>query len=237
MLINHEEPIRTCRERATLQVWSEHDPAPPEPNPGAACTPPREPFPLQPGELLHARIRLEHCHHLHGPIEPLLGNREVTLRVGSASFRDAVALDSLGSATQPIDQLGPIPEERLDPRVYFSPPDSLYLDAALPGFRSFQFRDMKIPHDAAMRLRFRYFRSVDSTGEARVELKQYQDVPNSYRALTEAKRVECLELAGEWVLVEHRFRSESSATTAPTQVRSGLRGRGSLGPLDRRRGA
>lgn len=212
-LIDSDSATRACAERATLQVWPEDGPAPAEPEPGASCEPPPGPFSLPPGGVLHARIRLEHRHHLHGPSEPLLGEREVTLRVGPASYRDAVPLEQDASIGRPIDRLGPIPEERLDPRFYYSPPDSLYLDAALSGFRTYQFRDLKVRRDCPMKLSFRYYRSLDSSGEARAEVKQYQDVPNSYEALTQAKRVEKLDRLGEWVLVEHRFHSEPKATT------------------------
>ncbi|RUL87120.1 hypothetical protein [Tautonia sociabilis] len=213
MLLDGDEPTDCCEERATLQVWPDHEPAPPEPVPGADCSLPEGPMLVPPGDVLRARLSLEHRHHLHGPVEPLLGEREISLRIGPASFRDAVLLERPAGPDGPIDRLGPIPAERLDPRVYFSPPNSLYLDAALAGFRSFQFRDLKVPRDADMRLRFRYFRSLDSTGGARVELKQYQDVPNAYRMLTESKRVDELVRLGSWTLVEHRFRSDPRATT------------------------
>jgi hypothetical protein len=213
ILIDTDSPTGSCAERATLQVWPEEGPSQAEPEPGASCEPSLGPFGLAPGDVLRARLRLEHRHHLHGPAEPLLGSREITLRIGPASFRDGVSLGQDASPDRPLDQLGPIPDERRDPRFYFSPPDSLYLDAALPGFRSYQFRDLKVRRDTPMRLRFRYYRSLDSTGSARFELKQYQDVPSSYRVLTEAKRVESLDRLGEWVLVEHSFRSEPIATT------------------------
>ncbi|QDV36614.1 hypothetical protein [Tautonia plasticadhaerens] len=212
-LIDSDVMTRSCAERATLQVWPEGGPVPDEPEPGASCGPPPGPFSLPPGGVLRARLRLEHRHHLHGPSEPLLGGREVTLGVGPASFRDAVSLEQDASTDRPIDVLGPIPEERLDPRFYFSPPDSLYLDAALSGFRSYQYRDLKVRRDVPMRLSFRYYRSTDSTGDAKAEVKQYQDVPSSYEALTQAKRVEPLDRLGEWVLVEREFHSEPKATT------------------------
>jgi hypothetical protein len=212
-VIEHDDPTKSCGERATLQVWPEHLGTPEEPGPGGSCEPLTAPIDLGPGEVLGVRLRLEHRHHLHGPVEPLYGARELTLRIGPAAFRDEFDLDDSIPVDRDMDRLSPIPDERRDPRVYFSAPDSLYLDAALSGFRSFQFRDLKVPRDEPMVLRYPYFRSTDSVGTVRAELKQYQDVPNAYRVLTEAKKVEELDELGEWVLVEHRFRSEPTATT------------------------
>lgn len=212
-LIEHDDPTRACSERATLQVWPDRLGPPADPTTGASCDPITGPIRLEPGEILGVRLRLEHRHHLHGPAEPLLGARELNLRIGPAAFRDVIALDGSVPPDREMDDLSAIPEERRDPRFYYSAPDSLYLDAALSGFRSFQFRDLKVPRDTPMRLSFRYFRSTDSTGQVRAELKQYQDVPNAYRVLTEAKKTEQLDELGEWVLVEHRFRSEAIATT------------------------
>ncbi|MEW4570206.1 hypothetical protein AB1L88_20255 [Tautonia sp. JC769] len=212
-LIEHDDPTLACHERATLQVWPEAVGTPEDPAPGAPIETPLEPIQLEPGAVLGVRLRLEHCHHLYGLSEPLLGSREVNLRMGPTAFRDRLDLDRPIAPDRAMDRLSPIPEERLDPRVYFSAPDSLYLDAALSGYRSFQFRDLKVPRDAPMRLSFRYFRSSDSTGKVRMELKQYKDVPNSYQVLTQAKRVEELPDLGEWVLVDRRFRSDPLATT------------------------
>jgi hypothetical protein len=212
-LIDHEDPTLACSERASVLLWPDEQGTPEEPAPGAPIETPLEPIVLGPGAVLGVRLRLEHCHHLYGLSEPLLGTREVNLRVGPAAFRDRLELDQPIAPDREMDRLSPIPEERLDPRVYFSPPDSLYLDAALSGYRSFQFRDLKVPRDAPMRLSFRYFRSGDSTGKVRMELKQYKDVPNAYQVLTQAKRAEELPDLGEWVLVERRFHSDPLATT------------------------
>lgn len=212
-LIDHQDPTLLCNERATLQLWPDAQGTPEDPSTGAVPETQADAIVLEPGAVLGVRLRLEHCHHLHGLSEPLLGTRELNLRMGPAAFRDRLDLDQSVAPDRAMDRLSPIPEERLDPRVYFSAPDSLYLDAALSGYRSFQFRDLKVPRDTPMRLSFRYFRSSDSTGKVRVELKQYKDVPNSYQVLTQAKRVEELPELGEWILVEHRFRSEPLATT------------------------
>ncbi|WP_152050834.1 hypothetical protein [Tautonia marina] len=212
-LIDHEDPTLACSERATLQLWADAQGTPEAPASGTPTEPSTEGILVEPGAVLRVRLLLEHSHHLYGLSEPLLGTRELNLRVGPAAFRDRLDLDRPLAPDREMDRLSPIPEERRDPRVYFSPPDSLYLDAALSGFRSFQFRDLKVPRDAPMRLSFRYFRSSDSTGKVRMELKQYKDVPNSYQVLTQAKRVEELPELGEWVLVEHRFHSDPLATT------------------------
>lgn len=212
-LIDHEDPTLACSERATLQLWADVQGTPEAPASETPTEPSTEGILVEPGAVLRVRLLLEHAHHLYGLSEPLLGTRELNLRVGPAAFRDRLDLDRPLAPDREPDRLSPIPEERRDPRVYFSPPDSLYLDAALSGFRSFQFRDLKVPRDAPMRLSFRYFRSSDSTGTVRMELKQYKDVPNSYQVLTQAKRVEELPELGEWVLVEHRFHSDPLATT------------------------
>ncbi|WP_169973059.1 hypothetical protein [Tautonia rosea] len=212
-LIDHQDPTLECLERATLQLWPETQGTPEDPATGAPLETPSDRIVLEPGAVLGVRLRLEHCHHLYGLSEPLLGTRELNLRIGPVAFRDRLELDQPIAPDREMDRLSPIPDDRRDPRVYFSPPDSLYLDAALSGYRSFQFRDLKVPRDAPMRLSFRYFRSSDSTGKVRMELKQYKDVPNSYQVLTQAKRMEELPELGEWILVEHRFHSDPLATT------------------------
>ena len=213
VLNDAESTTMNCRERATLQVWHGEESSPPEPAAGSCCSPLTAPFEVLPGAVLCARLRLEHQHNLHGPTEPLLGDRELTLRIGPASFRDEVPLERPGSAAGPIDRLEAVPDDRLDRRYYRSAPGSLYLDAALPGLRSYQFRDLQVRRDAPMRLSFCYLRPSDSDGIARAELKQYHDVPHSYRALTEAKHVEVLDQDGEWVRVVHTFRTRPEATT------------------------
>ena len=213
VLNDAQSVTRNCLERATLQVWPGDESSPPEPAAGSSCPMPTAPFKVVPGAVLCARLRLEHQHNLHGPVEPLLGSRELTLQIGPSCFRDTIPMERPGAAAGPIDRLEAVPEDRLDHRYYRSAPGSLYLDAALPGLRSYQFRDLQVRRDAPMRLSFCYLRASDSAGMARAELKQYHDVPHSYRALTEAKHVEVLDRDGEWVRVVHTFQTRPEATT------------------------
>ena len=214
-LVEADAPAASCREHAALAVWPEPVSASSSSSESAepSCATPDVPVRLDPGAILRVRLRLEHIHPLDGASEPLLGRRELNLRVGPASFGDLLELDRPIAPSGPPVALSPIPAERLDRRVYYSSPDSLYLDACLDGGRSFVFPDVPVRRDAPIRLSFRYLRAAGSTGAATAELKQYHDVPESYFALPEARRVAPLERTGEWVLVERVLRTDPEAST------------------------
>lgn len=213
-LVDADAPAASCREHAVLAVWPEPTSASAETGSlDPSCDTPAEPVRVDPGAILRVRLRLEHVHPLDGASDPLLGRRELNLRVGPASFRDLLELDRPIAPSGPGVALPTIPAERLDRRVYYSAPDSLYLDACVDGGRSFVFPDVPVRRDAPIRLSFRYLRAVGSTGAATAELKQYHDVPESYFALPEARRVAPLEATGEWVLVERVLRTDPEAST------------------------
>ncbi len=69
----------------------------------ATRTPPPAlgPVRVEPGELVRVRIRFEHDHAIHGDYDPLLGRRDLELKLGAHTFRDALPLDREQYLAQP----------------------------------------------------------------------------------------------------------------------------------------
>jgi hypothetical protein len=218
-LVESADDARSCREAATLELTpgpppgdemadASHGPMAPEADDLAAPA-----DRLVPGQTLVARLRLEHQHFLYGPFDPLLGDREFTLRVGPATFRDDLPLDRpLAEVFPPCTWENP-PADRLDPRYFVSSPDSLRLSASVPGQHGFDFPERPIRYATPMRLSFWYLIAPGVEGRCLAEIKQYRDAPRSYRALPEAKVTEDLCQVGRWVQVQRVFRTDPQATT------------------------
>lgn len=225
-IVDSPDDSLCCREQARLELVT--DPAPPNagdpiPSPrppravGADEPPPSTESPaslrLDPGQSLRARLVLEHQHFLYGPYDPLLGRREFTLRVGPVTFRDDLPLDRPIAEVFPPCTWGPLPADRLDPRLYVSAPDSLRLSAAIPGQHGFDFPERPVRYGTPMKLSFWYLIAPGLEGRCFAEIKQYRDAPRSYRALPDARVVEDLCQVGQWVQVQRVFRTDAQATT------------------------
>ena len=207
-IIATADETRHCRERATLQVWPDDETAPVPP---ATAEPPE--LNLAPGATLRARLVLEHQHFLFGPFDPLLGTRTLVLRLGPARLRDTLPLDREPAVVQPPSTWRTHPADRLDPRQCISPPDSLHLEAHIPGNHIYHFPEQPVRYDTRMRLRFWYLIAPGTEGECRARIAQFRDAPNSYKALADGALEEPLPIVGRWVHVERVFRTEPEATT------------------------
>lgn len=210
VLIPSADEAGQCREHATLELRPDDRAACAE---GAAEPLPPAPFRVEPGECLVARLRLEHQHFLSGPFDPLLGEREFTLRIGPATLRDDLPLDRPLTEVFPPCTWGPIPAERLDPRLFVSAPDSLYLAAHRPGHHGYDFPERPVRYDTPMRLSFWYLIAPGSSSRYSAEIKQYRDAPRSYRALAQGRIEQPLCTTGRWVHVERLIRTDPEATT------------------------
>lgn len=231
-LIAAPDESRRCRERAVLTVWTGEDPEPPPPPPAAAAGKTRgarkpEPQPeparpilsIGPGATVRVRLRLEHQHVVHGDYDPLLGVRQLELRLGAAVLRDTLPLDheqyhavAVGSWPEP-------PADRRDPRIFLSAPDSLHLEAHIPGNGYYRFPERPVRYGTRMRLRFWYLVAPGTEGECRARLAQYKETPTSWKALSDGCIEEPLGVVGRWVKVERVFRTESEATTLALDFR------------------
>ena len=116
-----------CREKLTCQVCVVRDPS----RPDAACERPHgkpdgpksadpapraKPLDLEPGGVVHVRLRLEHQHVIFGEYDPLLGVRTVAITMGGSTVRDVVALDREHYLAQPKFSWPEPPEDRRDTR-------------------------------------------------------------------------------------------------------------------------
>ena len=194
-----------------ISVWSQDGPAP-ESELASLVS-------LAPGAVVQLRLRLEHQHVLYGDYDPLLGVRSVALTVGSSTIRDQVALDREHYLAQPKYSWPEPPDDRREPDHFVSPPDSLHLEAHIPGHQYYRFPERPVRYGTKMRLRFWYLIAAGTEGECRVRLAQYKDTPSSWLPLSEAGFEQVLETVGRWTKVERIVRAEAEATTMALDFR------------------
>ena len=168
---------------------------------------------------MHVRLRLEHQHVLYGDYDPLLGVRTVEITLAGATVRDVVPLDREQYLAQPRFAWPEPPEDRRDTRHSVSGPDSLHLEAHVPGHQYYRYPDRPVRYGTPMRLRFWYLIAAGTEGECRVRVAQYKDTPTSWRMLTDAGFEKCLKAVGRWTKVEHVFPTEAEATTLALDFR------------------
>lgn len=166
-------------------------------------------------------LRLEHAHAVYGDYDPLLGVRDVEIRIGPAVVRDTLPLDREQYVPRPRHDGGwsTIPEDRRDTGLYLSAPDSLHLEAHVPGNQYYRFPERPVRYATKMRLRFWYFIAAGTEGDCRARVAQYKDTPTAWKVLHEGGHEECLNVVGRWVKVERVFRTEADATTLALDFR------------------
>jgi hypothetical protein len=222
-----------CRERLVVSVWTE-DQAPIRPgqgdrsraaagvpavDPGPAPIPVSAeptailPFSLGPGAIVFVRLRIEHQHILYGDYDPLLAVRTVVLTLGTAAVRDVVPLDREQYLAQPKFTWPEPPEERRDTRYAISAPDSLHLEAHVPGHQYYRYPERPVRYSTKLRLRFWYLIAAGTEGECLVRVGQYKETPTSWRELKSGGFEQCLKTIGRWTKVERIVQTESEATT------------------------
>jgi hypothetical protein len=177
------------------------------------------PMSLPPGGVVHVRLRLEHQHVLFGDYDPLLGVRAVAITMAGSTVRDLVPLDREHYLAQPRFTWPEPPEERRDPHHSVTGPDSLHLEAHVPGHHYYRYPDRPVRYSTPMRLRFSYLIAAGTEGECRVRVAQYKDTPTSWRMLNDAGFEKCLKVVGRWTRVEHVFTTHAEATTLALDFR------------------
>jgi hypothetical protein len=227
-VVTAADEAQRCRERVVVQVWADGAPCPGRAEPPASSTAGQgpaaaEPKPsalaVDPEGAVRVRLRLEHLHVLYGDYDPLLGTRALELRLGPASVRDALPLDREQYLAQPRYCWPTPPEDRRDTRHFVSAPDSLHLEAHVPGNQYYRFPERPVRYATRMRLRFWYFIASGTEGECRVRVAQYKDTPVAWKMLGDGGSDECLTAVGRWVKVERVFRTEPEATSLALDFR------------------
>jgi hypothetical protein len=232
-VISSTDEDQRCRERVVLQVWSaELGDEPPEPISKAVVRPVelkvQPTWKIAPGGVVRIRLRLEHVHFLYGPYDPLLGPRSVELHLGSATVRDLLPLDRerRPAPASPTDFPAP-PPDRMDRHVYLSPPESLHLEAHVPGNQSYRF-ERAVRYGTRMRLRYWYLIAPGTEGECKAQIRQFKDA-SIWRELPDGSHEQTLCAVGRWTRVERIFRTEVEATTLALEFR--ILGSGDVGEM------
>jgi hypothetical protein len=168
---------------------------------------------------LHIRLRLDHQHILFGDYDPLLGIRMVELLVGGVVMRDLVPLDREQYLAQPRFVWAEPPVERRDTHHAVSGPDSLHLEAHVPGHQYYRFPERPVRYNTKMRLHFWYLIAVGTEGECRMRLAQYKDTPISWRTLDSGSIEQSLKTVGRWTKVEQVIQTEAEANVVTLEFR------------------
>ncbi|MEO6808909.1 MAG: hypothetical protein ABI353_07335 [Isosphaeraceae bacterium] len=207
-VITSTDADRRCGELATLQVWAGDAPDPPEAD--AKSEP--QALEVSPGTLVRVRLVLEHEHQLYGPIDPLLGPRRLELHLGSARLGDNLPLnrprrlqaaDPAWSAEAPLD--------RLDHHLFLSAPDSVHVEAHVPGHQIFRFPERPIRYTTRYRLSYWYLIAPGSDGCCLARTTQTSRT-SGWRTLHDAEQTRVLNAVGRWTKVEQIVRTEPEAT-------------------------
>ena len=232
-VVASSEELKRCRERVALWVGSgSMPPSPPNPTPnpslgsfGTSAQAVRNqpsalvPVTVEAGELVRVRLRFEHLHTILGDYDPLLGRRNLELRLGSTTFRDALPLDREQYLAQPKGAWPEPPDDRKDARYFVTGPDSLHLDADMPGANYFRFPERKVRYSTRMRVRFWYRIAPGTEGELHAKITQYRESPESWKVLTDGGSDLHLTTTGHWVRFDKVIRTEPEATTLAIDFR------------------
>lgn len=183
------------------------------------------PLKLIPQKEFWCYLKIEHEHFLYGMTDkdhpgydPLLGDRNLKIRLGNIYFLDIIPISQEYYSAQPRINLNSPPKEKMDDRQFRSSPDSLYLAADIPGLQYFRFDDMHLKYGSELKLSFYYLIAVDTEGSGNVRVIEYQDTPNAWYRL-EGGFDERLEITGRWRKFEQTFRLRNETTTIALDFR------------------
>jgi len=208
------DEVHRCRERVVLQAWTDDPSGDADTSTPPAGSPADQPptLSLVPGASVHLRLKLEHLHALYGDYDPLLGPRAVEVKLGPATLRDVLPLDREQYLAQAKATWPDPPDDRRDNRRFVSAPDSLLLEAHIPGNHFYRFGERPVRYATKMRLRYWYFIAPGTEGECLAHVAQYKNIPGHYRCLSDGTFEQGLTTVGRWVRVEKIFRTEPEAT-------------------------
>lgn len=208
-LIGSADADRRCVELASLQVWAgdAHDPPVADVNKSKP-----EALELPPGALVRVRLVLEHDHQLYGPIDPLLGPRRLELHLGPAGMGDILPLNRprRPPAADPV-WAAEAPPDRLDNHLFLSAPDSVHVEAHVPGHQIFRFPERSIRYATRYRLSYWYLIAPGTDGRCLAKTTQTSRT-SGWRTLHDAEQTRVLNTVGRWTKVEQVIRTEPEAT-------------------------
>jgi hypothetical protein len=226
-VVSATEEAHRCRERLVVSIWTD-DQNSPTPRPGVtnsaridAHEVPTDslaepvttlPLSLGPAAIVRVRLRFEHQHILYGEYDPLLAMRSVMLTIGLASIGDVVPLDHEQYLAQPKFSWSEPPEDRRDTRHAISGPDSLHLEAHVPGHQYYRYVERPVRYSTQMRLRFWYLIAAGTEGDCKVRVAQCKETPVAWRMLNNGGFEQCLKTVGRWTKVERIIQTEAEAT-------------------------
>jgi hypothetical protein len=166
-------------------------------------------------------IRLEHCHLVYGPHDPLLAQRSFALIQNGKRVEFTLNMTE-PTKFKPPKRLWPPngdpPPERRDIRFFVSAPDSLLLDANAVGEQSYRYRELQVKYSTKLKLSFWYYATKDVDDECHARVCQYRD-GNSWKYLTDAQMEIVLEKRGKWTRVQKVFRTDDQATSLTLEFR------------------
>lgn len=218
-LVESTDELQRCRERGTLTVWVDEDS-------NRTSVPVIEmvhddpdglPYPkpilsLAPGALVRIRLQLAHQHFVYGTYDALLGRRQFELRIGPGVVCDTLVLCRENEAAETENNWGVPPDDRRDCRYFVSAPDSLHLEAHIPGNQSYRFPERPVRYGTRMRLSYWYLIAPGTEGECRARIAQNKETPSQFKILADGAHEQCLCVIGRWTYVERTFRTEPEAT-------------------------
>jgi len=225
-VISATDEAHRCRERLTVWVWTEDQSASISPSLNRNTTVTQAgrsasavddafltPLSLAPQSVIHVRLRLEHQHILYGDYDPLLATRAVELTIGPGRVYDILPLDREQYLALPRFSWPEPPIERRDTHHAITGPDSLHIEAHVPGHQYYRYPERPIRYSTKMRLQFWYLIAAGTEGECRVAIAQYKDTPTSWRKLNDGGFEQTLKTIGHWTKVEQVIQTDPEATT------------------------
>jgi hypothetical protein len=214
VIVSNEE-TKKCRERIVIRAWPALAPEPanrPKTTP-ANVVDPLFSVSIAPQGILCIRIRLEHEHFLYGSYDPLLGVRHLELTLGSSTLHDSIPIEREQYLTQSKEAWSVPPEDRRDTTHFVSAPDSLHLEAHVPGNHYYHFSDRPVRYNTKMKLSFWYLIAPGTEGEFRSRMVQYKDNPSGWHESHQNAVEETYTTVGRWTKVERIFRTEGQTTS------------------------
>ena len=150
----------------SLSVWTDEGP-PAESDTSSLLS-------LAPVTVVHARLRLEHQHILYGDYDPLLGIQTIELALAEPAFAIRFRLIESTTSRSPGIPGPSLPTTVVILRHFVSAPDSLHLEAHMPGHQYYRYPERPVRYGSRLRLRFWYLIAAGTEGECRVRLGTVQ---------------------------------------------------------------
>ena len=215
----------------TLRVWAGRRRPSRPPRPPRPPAEPRRPCSLAPGGVAPGpapagapALPLRH-------MTPCSAAATLELRLGAA---DAPRRPAAGPRAVPRPAQGrpgpSPPADRKDTRHFVSAPDSLHLEAHVPGNQYYRFPEQPVRYSTRMRLRFWYLIAPGPRASSAPGSPSTSESPTAWKVLSDGGPERALTVVGRWAKrradLPHRARGHHPGPGlpdrhAPTSARSG----------------